>query len=167
MKNSVLIGQIVSVHGIKGELKVYVFTDDIYNLCSLKTVYLDESLSQKFKVSFARVHKNMLLLKLEGIDDANEALKYKDMNVYIDEGMLPKLDENEYYVKDLIGIEVYDNNNAFVGKISYVFNTGANDVYEVISVDNKKIYLPAIRDVIKRVDIKAKKMYVEIMEGLI
>lgn len=167
MKSSVLIGQIVNIHGINGELKVYPYTDDIDNLCNLKEVYLDESLRTNFKVKSARVHKNMLLLTLNEIKDANEALKYKEKNVYIDKATLPELDDDEYYIEDLIGMEVYDEKDNLIGNIEYVFNTGANDVYEIKTLDDKKIYLPAIHDVIKKVDIKAKKMYVEIMEGLI
>ena len=74
--------------------------------------------------------------------------------------------EDIYYIEDLIGMDVIDEKEQVIGTINYVFNTGANDVYEIKSVDNKEIYIPAIKEVVKRVDVKNKKMYIEMMEGL-
>ncbi len=166
---SVLIGQIVNVHGIKGEVKIYPYTDDIQSLSkNMKNIYLDEQMKQgKYSVS-CRVQKNMLLVKIKGVDTVEDAEKLRDKNVYISEDDLDTLEEDSYYIKDLIGLEVIDiKNDKTFGKINYVFNNGANDVYEVITIDNKTVYLPAIKQVIKKVDLKAKKIYVEIMEGLI
>ena len=165
---SVLVGQIVNVHGIKGEVKVYPYTDDVNSLAKkLKVIYLDENLKEKYDVS-CRVQKNMLLVKISGVDTVEKAETLRNKNVYINEENLDKLEEDSYYIKDLIGLEVIDiNNNAVIGKLDYVFNNGANDVYEITTSDNKKVYLPAIKQVIKKVDIKARKIYVEIMEGLI
>ena len=166
---SVLIGQIVNVHGIKGEVKIYPYTDDIQSLSkNMKNIYLDEQMKQgKYSVS-CRVQKNMLLVKIKGVDTVEDAEKLRDKNVYISEDDLDTLEEDSYYIKDLIGLEVIDiKNDKTFGKINYVFNNGANDVYEVITIDNKTVYLPAMKQVIKKVDLKAKKIYVEIMEGLI
>ena len=74
--------------------------------------------------------------------------------------------EDTYYIEDLIGMDVIDEKESRIGTISYVFNTGANDVYEIKTLDNKDIYIPAIKDVVKKVDVKNKKMYIEMMEGL-
>ncbi len=165
---SVLIGQIVNVHGIKGEVKVYPYTDDVDNLSrNLKKIYLDEKLKESFKTS-CRVQKGMLLVKISGVDTVEKAEELRNKYIYISEDALGTLEEDSYYVKDLIGLEVIDiKNNELVGTLDYVFNTGANDVYEVTTTNNTKIYLPAIKQVIKKVDIKARKIYVEIMEGLI
>lgn len=165
---SVLVGQISSVHGIKGEVKIYPYTDDMERFSKRKEIFIDEELNIKYKIKSCRVHKNMLITKLEGIDTVEQALTLKSKNVYIDKVKLEKLEKDSYYVEDLIGIKVIDiTNNNEIGVISYVFNTGANDVYEVSNSENEKIYLPAIHQVIKKVDIQDKKMYVEIMEGLI
>lgn len=165
---SVLIGQIVNVHGIKGEVKVYPYTDDVDNLSkNLKKVYFDENLKEGFKTS-CRVQKGMLLVKISGIDTVEKAEELRNKYIYISEDDLETLDEDNYYVKDLIGLEVIDiRNNEVFGTLDYVFNTGANDVYEITTTNNTKVYLPAIKQVIKKVDIKARKIYVEIMEGLI
>lgn len=165
---SVLIGQIVNVHGIKGEVKVYPYTDNVDNLSiKMKKIYLDEKLSEEYKTS-CRVQKGMLLVKITGIDTVEKAEALRNRYIYISDDTLETLEEDSYYVKDLIGLEVIDTiNNEVFGTLDYVFNTGANDVYEITTKQNKKVYLPAIKQVIKKVDIKARKIYVEIMEGLI
>lgn len=166
--SSVLIGQIVNVHGIKGEVKIYPYTDDINALAlKLKKIYLDESMQKEYKV-ICRVQKNMILAKLDGINTVEEAEKLRKKNVYICEEDLEPLEEDSYYIKDLIGCTVLDvNSEKILGTIEYIFNTGANDIYEIKTPDNLKVYLPAIKQVIKKVDIKTRKVYVEVMKGLI
>lgn len=167
--SSVLIGQIVNVHGIKGEVKIYPYTDDLEKLSKkLKNIYLDENMEKEnYKVT-CRIQKGMLLTKIFGVDTIDQAEKLRGKYVYIDEKNLDKLDEDSYYIKDLLGLDVIDiKTNSLFGKLEYVYNTGANDVYEITTLDNKKVYLPAIKQVIKKVDINNKKIYVEIMEGLI
>lgn len=164
---SILIGNIANIHGIKGEIKIYPYTDDIFNLLDLKSIYLDKTLKEKFNIKRARVHKNMLVVKLEGINDANEALNLKTKDVYIPRSTLKELEDDTYYIEDLLGSDIIEEKTGNVlGKLIYVFNTGANDVYEVEKEDKSKIYLPAISQVIKKVDIDSKKIYVELMEGL-
>ncbi len=165
---SILIGNVANIHGIKGEIKIYPYTDDILNLTNLKSIYFDKELKEKYKIKRARVHKNMLVIKLEGINDANEALELKTKDVYIPRNALKELDDNTYYIEDLLLSDIVEEESGnVIGKLTYVFNTGANDVYEVEREDKSKIYLPAISDVIKKVDIKSKKIYVKFMEGLI
>lgn len=162
---SILIGKIVNTHGIKGEVKVYPYTDDIDNLSKIKELFFDENLNNKHKVKSCKIQKNMLIMKLEGINIVEEAEKLRDTNLYIVKEDISDM-EDTYYVEDLIGMDVIDENEQVIGTITYVFNTGANDVYEIKSSDNKEIYIPAIKDVVKKVDVKNKKMYIEMMEGL-
>lgn len=164
---SVLIGKISNTHGINGEVKIYPYTDDIDNLTNIKEIYLDSKLLIKYNIQNSRVHKNMLIVKFKEISDIDTAIKLKDKYVYISRESLKILEEDTYYVFDLIGIEVFDINENKIGVLSDVQNSGANDVYEIKTLEDKKIYLPAIHDVIKKVDLKNKKMYVEIMKGLI
>ncbi len=165
---SVLVGQISNVHGIKGEVKIYPYTDDIERFSKRKEIFIDEGLTIRYKIKSCRIQKNMLITKLDGIDTIEQALTLKSKSVYIDKSELDELEQDSYYIEDLIGMSVIDiTNNNEIGVITYVFNTGANDVYEVNDSQNKKIYLPAIHQVIKKIDIQDKKMYVEIMEGLI
>lgn len=163
--NSILIGKIVNVHGIKGEVKVYPYTDDMENLTNLKSIYFDEAMTKKYKLKLCRIHKNMLIVKLEGINSVEEAERIRDTNIYIPKEEIE--DEDTFYIEDLIGMDVLDLNENKIGSITYVFNTGANDVYEVETTDKQKIYLPAIKQVIKKVDVENNQMYIEMMEGLI
>ena len=129
--SSVLIGQIVNVHGIKGEVKIYPYTDDVDSLAKkLKKVYLDEAMTKSYK-STCRIQKGMLLVKLSEIDTVEKAESLRKKYVYISEDDLDELEEDSYYVKDLLGLDVIDTaTNESIGKLDYVFNTGANDVYE-------------------------------------
>lgn len=164
--SSILIGKIVNVHGIKGEVKIYPYTDDIENLAKTKVVYLDKDLKDKYNIS-CRIQKNMLLVKIKGIDTVEQAESLRNKNVYVSRDSLKNLEEGSYYVEDLLGLEVVDINEKYIGILKYIFNTGANDVYEVETKDNGTIYLPAIKQVVKKVDIKSGKIIVEIMDGLI
>lgn len=163
---SILIGKIVNTHGIKGEVKIYPYTDDLDNVSKLKEVFFDKELYNKHKIKSSKIIKNMIIFKLENINTVEEATKLKNTDLYIPKEDISDL-EDTYYIEDLIGMDVIDEKDILIGKITYVFNTGANDVYEVNDDNNKKIYLPAIKDVVKSVDIKNKKMYVKIMEGLL
>ena len=127
---SILIGKIVNTHGIKGEVKVYPYTDDIDNLSKIKEVYFDEKLNDKHKVKSCKIQKNMLIMKLESINVVEEAAKLKDTNLYIVKEDISDI-EDTYYVEDLIGMDVIDEKEEVIGTITYVFNTGANDVYEI------------------------------------
>lgn len=163
---SILIGKIVNTHGIKGEVKVYPYTDDIDNLSKIKEVFFDEKLSNKHKVKSCKIQKNMLIMKFQNIDLVDEAENLRDTNIYIKKEDISDL-EDTYYIEDLIGMDVIDEKEQVIGTISYVFNTGANDVYEIKTLDNKDIYIPAIKDVVKKVDVKNRKMYIEMMKGLL
>lgn len=164
--NSILIGKIVNIHGIKGEVKIYPYTDDIENLAKTKVIYLDKELKNKYDIS-CRIQKNMLLVKIKGVDTPEQAESLREKEVYVPRESLKELEEDTYYIEDLLGFEIVDMNENHIGTLKYIFNTGANDVYEVETNEHGNIYLPAIKQVIKKVDIKKSKIYVEIMEGLV
>lgn len=167
MKNSLKIGQIVNVHGIKGEVKIYPYTDDVDHLCTLQQIFFDEALTQKQKITSCRVHKGMLIMKLKDMDTVEQAQKLRQTYLYIPRPEREALEEDEYYIEDLIGLQVVDIEDNPIGILTYVMSTGANDVYEVKTEDKGTIYLPAIHQVIKKVDMEHRKMYVELMEGLV
>ena len=163
--NSILIGKIVNVHGIKGEVKIYTYTDDIKNLSKLKKMYFDKNMQDEHKVLSSKIQNNMLIVKFEGIDDVDVANKLRDTDVYTKKEEIKQKDT--YYIEDLMSCEVIKlEDESLIGKVAYVFSTGANDVLEIDLVDGKKVYFPMIKDVIKNVDIENKKIFVSVMEGL-
>lgn len=168
MQNLLEIGQIVNSYGIKGFLKVVPYTDDITRYSNLKEIYIEKNKKfEKMEIEEVKYHKNLVLLKLKGIDDINETLKYKNCYIKIDRKDAVDLPENSYFIVDLINIEVYTEEDKYLGKIIDIFPTGSNDVYVVKDELGKQILLPAIREVIKKVDIENKKMIVHLLEGMV
>lgn len=168
MEQLMEIGQIVNTYGIKGFLKVVPYTDDITRFEDLKTIYIEIKGSLKSVIiEEVKYAKNLVLLKLEGIDDINTAQIYKNCYIKIDRKDAVKLPEDSYFIVDLIGLQVYTDNNEELGNIVDVYPTGANDIYVVKNEEGKQVLLPAIGDVIKKVDIENKKMIVHLIEGLV
>ena len=161
------IGQIVNTSGLKGVIKVKPFTDDITKFNTLKTIYIEiKNELKSFEIEKVYFNKNMVFLKLKGIDTVEQAESYRNYYLKI-ERTDEELDKDSYYIVDIEGCKVYTEEQKFLGIISEVFSTGSNDVYVVKSEDGKQILLPAIKDVIKQVDIKNKKIIVHLLEGLV
>lgn len=154
------IGKIVGTHGIKGEVKLTPWTDDVGNLLELEEFYLEDGTAMHVEAS--RVHKNVMIIKFREAADMNEAEAQRGKILFTEKVPLP---EGRYYIQDLIGLEAVTNEKVF-GKLTDVFNTGANDVYEIRTNDGKALYLPVIDGVIDRVDLEENKIYVTIPEGL-
>lgn len=167
MQEYLEIGQIVNTHGLKGHLKVVPFTDDINRFKSLKTVYIvfkNELI--ECKIQEVKFIKNLVRLKLEGIDNINDAEKYKGCYLKISRKDAKKLDKDTYFIADLIGLDVYDEQDNRIGLLDDIFPTGSNDVYVVNSDDGKQILLPAISKVIKEIDLEQGKIIVDISQGV-
>ncbi len=168
MEQLMEIGQIVNTYGIKGFVKVVPFTDDVSRFEDLETVYLQTKNSlETAEIQEVKYVKNMVLLKLKGIDDINVAQKYRNAYLKIDRKNAVKLPEDTYFIVDLLDMEVYTDDEKYLGKISDVYPTGSNDIYVVKNEEGKQIVLPAISQVIKNVDIQNKKMLVHLLDGLI
>ena len=162
------IGQIVNTNGLKGVVKVNPFTDDISKFEDLKYVYIQlKNELKKVKIEQVRYNKNQVLLKLEGLDSIEEAEKYRNFYLKTEKESQEDLGEDTYYIVDLIGLDVYSDKNEYLGKIEDVFPTGSNDVYVVKDNLGKQILIPAIADVVKEVDLKNKKMTINLIPGLI
>ena len=162
------IGQIVNTSGLKGILKIKPFTDDIKKFSNLKTIYIKTKNDlTEFKIEQVRYVKNMVMLKLAGIDTVEEAEKYRNLYIKILRDQEEELEEGSYYVVDILGCKVNTDANQELGKIVDVFQTGSNDVYVVKDEQGKQILLPAIKQVIKNVDIKNKIITVHLLEGLV
>lgn len=162
------IGQIVNTFGIKGQIKVKPFTDDIRRFDNLKEVYVEKNnTKKKYEIEEVKYHKDMVLIKFKGIETVEQAEKLKNSYVTISRDSAEELEEDRYYIVDLLGLEVYTDEQILLGILEDIFNTGSNDIYVVKSSDGKQILLPAIKDVVKNIDIENKKITVHIIPGLI
>ena len=168
MEEYLEIGQIVNTSGLKGELKVKPLTDDITRFEDLETVYIQKHKDLvEFKIQGVKYNKNMVILKLEGIDNIDEAEKYRNFYIKINRKDAIELPDDSYFIVDILQCEVFTDANEHLGKVVDVFSTGSNDVYTVKTEEGKEILLPAIEDVIKEVDIANKKIVVHLLDGLI
>lgn len=168
MQKRLEVGQIVNTFGIKGEVKVSPFTDDINRFDDLKKVYVKTKKDAKlYKIENVRYHKNMVLLKLEGIENPEQAELLKNAYLEIDREDAIPLEEGQYFIVDLIGLDVYTDEEKLLGKVEDIYNTGANDIYVVKDELGKQILLPGIKDVIKVVDFDNEKIIVHLIPGLI
>ncbi|WP_313018991.1 ribosome maturation factor RimM [Macrococcoides bohemicum] len=164
---NVIVGKIVNMHGVKGEVKILSASDFAEERFQPGKVLLipfkDETV--ELTIKSYRVHKNFHMVSFVGINNINDVEQYKGLDVYqdVDTSSLP-LEENEYYYSDIIGCEVF-NDEVSIGKVTDIFETGANDVW-VISGEKEHL-IPYIEDVVKEIDIENKRITIEAMEGLL
>ena len=162
------LGQIVNTRGLKGEVRVNSFTDDNTKFEKLPKIFIKQNNSiiehKVQKIGFA---KNQVIIKFEDINSIEEAEKYRNAYIVADRDDLGELPEGVYYIADLIGLEVYTENNEYLGKVDDIYNTGSNDIYVVKDDLGRQKLLPGIDEVIKKVDIDAKKITVNLIKGLI
>ena len=162
------VGQIVNTFGVKGMLKVKPFTDDANRFEELKKVYIcKKEKLEEVEIEEVKYHKDMVLLKVKGIDDMSEAEKVKGLYLKIDRKNAKKLPKDTYFIADLLGLEVYSDKEEFLGKVDGIFRTGANDVYLVKDEKGKQLLLPGIPEVIKEIDLEKEKIIVHILKGLV
>lgn len=161
------IGKVAGTHGIKGTLRIFPTTQDPSRFELLKEVIIDLNGKQEtLKISKVSYQKNMVLLTVKEIDDINVAERYKNATILIPEEKALPLGKDEYYTRDLYDMEVYTADNEFLGTITDILSTGANDVYVVKKAEEKELLLPAIKDVVLSVSVPEKKMTVNLLEGL-
>ena len=162
------VGQIVNTFGIKGFVKVKPFTDEITRFEELKKVYIcKKNEMQEVEIEQVSYQKDMVLLKIKGIDNLTEAEKYKGLFLKIDRKNAKKLPKDTYFIADLLGLEVYTDEGELLGKVDDIFNSGANDVYVIKDeTTGKQILLPGIKEVLKEIDLENEKIVVHLLKGL-
>ena len=164
------VGKIVNTHSLKGEVKVISSTDfeeERFKKGSKLLITRGNQLIREVIVESYRNHKNFLLVKFEGIDSVEEAEKLKNLQIKIDSDEVGELEENEFYFHEIIGCQVFDENDRNLGEIIDILTPGANDVWVIKGEEGKEILIPYIEDVVKKIDITSKKVNIEVMEGLI
>ena len=169
MEDLLQVGVITTTHGIRGEVKVYPTTDDVHRFEELESVLLDTGKEyRELKIKSVKYFKQYAILKFKGIDNINDIEKYKGKSLFVARENAVELEEDEYYIGDLIGMDVYtDESEERFGVLKDVMETGANEVYIVQSERYGEVLLPAIHECILEVDPEEKKMTVHLMEGLI
>lgn len=165
------IGKIVSVHGVKGALKVLPLTDNPLRFCALTEVNAvpDRGMRaepKSYKVLSATPSGNVVLLKLYGINDRDQAERLRGMYLEIPREKAVKLPADTYFIGDLIGCTVREEDGTELGTLTQVQPTGANDIYEVTGKDRPSIWIPAIADVVKSVDVEKGEIIVSLLPGL-
>ena len=162
------VGIISSTHGIKGEVKVFPTTDDINRFKNLKEVLLDTGKEKKtLKIEGVKFFKQFAILKFKGIDNINDILEYKGKGLFVTRQQAVKLKKDEYFIADLIGLQVVLEDDTSLGILKEVMLTGANDVYVIEMENQREVLIPAIKQCILSVDIESNKMTVKLLDGLL
>ena len=167
MENLLQVGVITTTHGIRGEVKVFPTTDDPRRFEELPSILLDTGKELcELEIQRVKYFKQFVILKFRDVDDINEIEKKKKKSLYVTRDMAVPLEENEYYIADLIGMDVFLEDGSLFGRIKDVLETGANDVY-IVQTQEKEVLIPAIKDCILQVDVESNKMVIHLMKGLV
>ena len=168
MEDLLQVGIITSTHGVRGEVKVYPTTDDPRRFRRLKEVVLDTGREKiNLEIEGVKFFKQFVILKFKGLDNINDIEKYRQKSLYVTRKNAVRLQRDEYFIADLIGLKVQDEDGKELGTVKDVIETGANDVYEVEMADGKSLLLPAIKQCILNVDVENGTMQVYVLEGLL
>ena len=162
------VGIVTSTHGVRGEVKVYPTTDDVKRFKKLKDIILDTGKEQlPLEIEGVKFFKQMVILKFKGLDNMNDVEKFRQKSLYVTRANAVRLRKDEYFIADLIGIKVFDEENKELGVLEDVMVTGANDVYVIKLNDGRELLLPAIKQCILEVDVPEGHMKVHVLEGLL
>lgn len=168
METKLQVGAISSTHGVRGEVKVFPTTDDVKRFKRLKEVILDTGKEEiTLEIEGVKFFKQFVILKFKGYDNINDIEKYKGKSLYVTRANAVKLRKDEYFIADLQGLTVVDEEEQVLGTLRDVMETGANDVYIIDMTDGREVLIPAIKECILQVDIEANKIKVHMMDGLL
>ena len=168
MEDLLQVGVITTTHGIRGEVKVYPTTDDAHRFDYLESVLLDTGKELcELEIQRVKYFKQFVILKFRDVDNINDIEPYKGKSLYVTRDFAVPLEENEYYIADLIDMDVFLEDGSLFGTLKDVMETGANDVYVIDTEGHGEVLVPAIRECILDVDIENQKMKIHLMDGLI
>ena len=166
MEDYLMVGVIANTHGVRGEVKVYPTTDDVNRFKKLKEIYMGDE-KAPLHIQSVKFQKNMVILGFKEYTSLNEVEGLRNKELFVDRAHAVKLQKDEYFISDLIGMEVVTDEGKTLGEVQDVLQTGANDVYVVNTTDGKEVLLPAIKECVLNVDMNERVMSVHIMEGLL
>ncbi|GAA0722933.1 ribosome maturation factor RimM [Clostridium malenominatum] len=156
MKDFLSIGQIINTHGLKGEVKVYPLTDDLNRFKKLKKVYIE---GKETNIEGCKLQIDRVILKIEGVDSIEDAMKLKNKYLEVKREEAAKLPEDSYFIADLIGCTVYDEDNKNLGKIYDVIQTKNNDVYWI--KEGTELLIPALKTIVVSINIEEKVIIIK------
>lgn len=161
----ILIGKITSAVGLKGEVKVYNYSDSAEIYQTTEAIYAGTDLR---KIQSVRTQKNMIVLKLEGIDNREDAEKARGQELSVTEADLPELPEGQFYVRDLIGMTVADaESGAKIGRLRDVIQNTAQDIFDVETTEGKQVLIPKVPEFIIDIDAGSRVIKVRLIEGML
>lgn len=164
----IIIGKVVSTQSNKGEVNVLPLTDSIDRFKNLATVFLRNKNGQTVvNIEKIRIQKDMVVLKLKDIENIEKAKTIVGFFLEVERKNAVKLPKDTYFTFEIIGLEVYTEDNLFLGKVENVISTGSNDIYIVKDKNEKELFIPAIREVVKDINLEKKRITINIVDGLI
>ena len=163
-KQYIETGKVVGTHGVRGEVRVDPWCDTPDVLCGFSHLYLDEAGEKSLHILSARVHKNIVLMRLEGVQSIEQAEQLRGKTLYLNRADL-KLKEGDYLIQDLLGCQAQDEKGRVFGTLTQVLRTGANDVWQVTK-EGKDYLVPAIAEVVRDVDVEAGRVVLRPMKGI-
>ena len=168
MEERLQVGVIASTHGVRGEVKVFPTTDDVRRFKKLKEVILDTGKENRIlEIEQVKFFKQFAIFIFKGIDSLDDVEKDRNKCLYVTRENAVRLNKDEYFIADLIGLKVLDEAGEALGELEDVIETGANDVYQIKMNDGRQLLLPAIRQCVLEVDVEAGFMKIHILEGLL
>jgi 16S rRNA processing protein RimM len=163
-----VIGKVVSTQGNKGEVNILPLTDSIDRFKNLDNVILRNKNSQTIlNVEKIRIRKDTVILKLKDIENIEEAKMIVGSFLEVERKNALKLSKDNYFIFEIIGLEVYTEDNIFLGKVENIISTGSNDVYIVKGENKKELFIPAIHDIVKNIDLEKRRITISMVDGLI
>lgn len=159
-----LVGAVANTHGIKGGLKIYPFTYDNNRFLEYEKVFIGED-KEEVHIKTVSFHKNLVILTFEEYDNINDVLKFKDKELFIKSEDKKELDEDSYYIGDILFAKVFDKNNNYLGTVTEIIQGAKNDVY-VIKSEKKEGMVPAVKEFVKKVDLNNNRIIIDPIEGM-
>lgn len=160
--NKTIVGKVANTHGVRGELKIQRTNNETFDR---DVNYYIGNNFDKVEIERSRHSGELSYIKLKSFDNINDVIKYKDQFIYVDSNDLYELEKDEYYVKDLVGLEVYDEQDQLLGNVKDVLTYAANDIY-VISTENEDMMVPAVKEFIKEINLEKGTIVIKVIEGM-
>ena len=166
MNDKTLVGKIINTHGIKGNVKIYPYTDDPERFKDLDYLLVGDEFKE-LKIVDMFIQKGFVYVRFEGYEDINKILGFINSNVYIYDKDRVKLPEDRYFISDIVNMEVRDMEGQLIGEVTDVIENLANDLFQVRKPSGKVFYLPARKEFIKEINVEQRVIIIEPIEGLL